>query len=273
MCPAVLSVVLFPSTRSNPWRVGVEKRTFVIFEVQRRSASSSRGLLRQYGGVNRTVLLSSTVAAALTCADAWCQVRYDLGLELGAAKRFMTDRPSGASQPGFGPAAQVSGHVGVLPMLRAGLYGSLEWSATEGEPARRMVAGGLQLRLVPSLLDSGTYHGWVGLGFGYVGVYAPGFHAQVQSRTPTPSSTDALFDATSGHYFEVPVSIGVARRLRQPWEIFGEVIVRPGFGMSGDYYDGRPGQAPGLPTLVETPPGNESVGLMLMIGVQLDPRG
>jgi hypothetical protein len=218
--------------------------------------------------VKRLFFLSTATLALLASRGARAQVHYDVGVEGGASKHFLANLPDGASDASLGPLVMLQAHAAVLPMLRAGAYLGFETSPISGTPARRLYSGGLHLRLLPPFWRNPCTYTWLGLGLGYVGVYAPGFGVQVQDSNGQVGT--ATFDGAGGHYFELPISFGVARRIRKPWQVFAELGVRLGFAMSGSYYDGRPGHATLGPDLVTPPAGDDRFDVFLSVGIQLD---
>src|SRR5437762_1536428 len=85
----------------------------------------------------------------LLATPAKAQVHYDVGLQAGASKHFVTGGADGAAQPALGPFVGLSAHAAILPMLRAGLYTAFETSPESGITARRLYAGGLHARILP----------------------------------------------------------------------------------------------------------------------------
>ncbi|HEX8791351.1 MAG TPA: hypothetical protein VF765_10415 [Polyangiaceae bacterium] len=180
------------------------------------SQRSSRGFgLRApgFGGVG------AALAVWLAAGDAWAQVNWDAGLEAGAMKRFTTS--SQTSQPGFGPAFELQGHVALIPMLRVGLYAAQDISPMPGWPARQFYEGGLHVKVTPPLLSS-PWRTYLFTGFGAAYVH----------QAPR-----------DGTLLEVPAGLGLALKVRAPWEVFAELGGRVGVAFLGDVYgDGITGK-------------------------------
>ncbi len=167
-------------------------------------------------GVNAFVGFFSVVLAWVFFASpASAQVNTDLGLSVGAMKRFTSNVPPGLSEPGFGPAVDLRGHLAVLPMLRVGLYVSYDLSPVADEPSRSFVTGGLHVKITPPLLPAPwkTYL-FTGFGGGYV---ASG--------------------GVSGGLLEVPLGLGLADRVSTSWEVFVELGGRMEVATFGQMYD------------------------------------
>jgi hypothetical protein len=187
--------------------------------------------------------LRSTLAALLggslilVSSPARAQVNTDLGLSAGAMKRFTTNVPGGVSEPGFGPVVDLRGHLAVLPMLRVGLYVSYDLSPVADEPSRSFVAGGLHAKITPPLLPAPwKMYLFTGFGGGYV-----------------------ASSAATGGLLEVPLGLGLARKVSPSWELFAELGGRFGVASFGQMYDAsHAGFA-----------GTDSFALSLSVGVSL----
>ena len=160
------------------------------------------------------VCVSALASLLLAAREARAQVNWDVGAEVGAMKRFTTS--SQTSQPGFGPAFELQGHVALIPMLRVGLYAAQDISPMPGWPARQFYEGGLHARLTPPLLSS-PWRTYLFAGFGA---------AYVRQ------------DPREGDLFDVPAGLGLALKLRAPWELFAELGGRFGVAFLGGVYDG-----------------------------------
>ncbi len=199
------------------------------------------------------------------------QVNGDVGLSAGAMKRFTTG--SEASDPGFGPLIQLQGHLAVLPMLRVGAYASADVSPMPSYGGRQFYEGGLHLKLTPPIF-SAPWKGYLFAGFGVAyahqdGYLAPG--AQLPGGTSTPN---VQYGSTDGALFEIPVGVGVAYRLRAPWEVFAELGGRFGVGFVGRMYDpnntATAFQASASPSTISGNfTGQDSFALTLTVGVSL----
>jgi hypothetical protein len=185
---------------------------------------------------------AGVLVSLLAARSASAQVNTDVGLSVGAMKRFTTSVPDGVSQPGFGPAADVRAHVAVLPMLRVGLYAAYDLSPVPGAPARSFFTGGLHVKVSPPLLPAPwkTYL-FTGFGAGYV----------VRSGS----------DASTGGVLEVPVGLGLTRRVSPLWEPFIELGGRFGVASFGPMYEASHAGFVGT----------DSFALSLTVGVSLTP--
>jgi hypothetical protein len=154
-------------------------------------------------------------------------------------QRFLTARPAGSPGLEPGPMLELSGHVAVLPLLRAGAYVSFDLATIGGEDSREILSAGFSGRLF-SPWPRGAWRAWLALGFGYDAGHAPAF---------------AGVPATSGGFFEVPLGIGALVRLSPGFELLGEAGARIGFGFSGSEYNREP------------PAGNDTLGVFLVLGV------
>lgn len=219
-------------------------------------------------GARWTVALAFAlgVASAGRAASA-DSVHMDVGAQGGIMRRALTGKPDGGNDASFGPNAQLTAHVAVLPMLRAGLYLAADISPQSGAPARHLYSGGLHAKITPPWIRTDVLSTWVFTGLGYASAYGPSFH--LPSLTSSGSSLDTFFDGASGHFFEVPLGVGAGWRLRKPWQLFVELGTRIGFAHAGPLYDGRTGAAPGQPDVVATR-GNDTFAFFLNAGVALD---
>ena len=152
----------------------------------------------------------------LASREARAQVNWDLGAQAGAMKRFTTS--SQTSEPGFGPAFELQGHVALVPMFRVGLYVAQDISPMPGWPARQFYEGGLHVKWTPPLLSS-PWRTYLFAGFGAAYV-----------------RQDGRQDG-EGTLLEAPVGVGAALKLRAPWELFAELGGRIGAAFLGGVYD------------------------------------
>lgn len=100
--------------------------------------------------VRRLVLCHALLlASAWLGASSFCaaQLRWDVGARVGAGKRFAGSAPNDASAPGVGPAAELSLHTALLPLLRVGPSFSGELTPVHGRPLRAHVGLGVEARL------------------------------------------------------------------------------------------------------------------------------
>jgi hypothetical protein len=214
-------------------------------------------------------------SASLAPREARAQLHADASAQIGVEKRFVADAPPGAGDPGFGPAGQITVHVALLPLVRAGA-----WIAHDVSPmpdpvaARDVTSGGARLKLM-SPWPRGDVRAWLFAGFGYAGVYARSYATTVQvptglsgQSTPTPG----VVQGAGGSFFDVPLGLGASYKLRAPWLLVAELGCHLGFGHTGSVYE-RPGpqlRTPGRPDDNAVPSGLDRVGLALTVGVMLD---
>jgi hypothetical protein len=219
------------------------------------------------------VVVGVAAAGALAPARAEAQLHFDVGAEGGVSKRVLTDRPPGGPDAGFGAAFEVHGHIAILPLLRAGLYVAHEVAPVPGLAAREITSAGVRFKVVPPLLR-GPWRTWLFAGFGYAGVYAPGY-ATVYPVAAGGAPLAVNVAGSGGSYFEVPVGLGASYRLRKWVELTGELGARIGFGFHGSVYGEDGGRAAfaangsGLQERIREA-GNDALGLALMLGVSFD---
>lgn len=212
-----------------------------------------------------TAVLCGSVLLAPATARA--QVNADVGLSGGVMKRFTTGADQGVSDPGFGPVIQAQAHVAVLPMLRVGLYAAYDRSPMPHVGARNFLTGGLHVKLTPPLLPAPwKLYAFGGLGAGYAEA-----DSYVGATFTTPPT--ATFRQIDGGLVEIPVGVGVARKLTGPFEVFAELGGLFGVGFFGNIYDSENGTAiatiPGRPDAHAPFTGIDSFALSLSVGVSL----
>lgn len=229
----------------------------------------SRSFLR------RTALGIATGAACwLVSSASTAQVNGDVGLSAGVMKRFTTGADQGVSDPGFGPAVQVQGHLAALPMLRVGLYLGWDLSPMPHVGTRNFVGGGLHAKFTPPVLPSPwktyLYAGFGGdyaVASGYTGALGPNNGAML------PASTPVHWGSLDGGLFEVPLGLGLAYKVSGPWELFAELGGRFGFGFLGNLYSSDNTATATIPNEPVTPAANftgvDSFALNLSVGVSL----
>jgi hypothetical protein len=217
------------------------------------------------------------LAIFLASAPARAQLHWDASAQAGVEKRFLAHLPSGGHDPGFGPTAQLTGHVALLPLVRVG-----GWIAHDISPmhdpiaARDVTSGGLRVKLM-SPFPRGDLRAWLFAGFGYAGVYARSYHATIAQKDPVtgaPLPVDALVQGAGGSFFEVPLGIGASYKLRKPWELAAELGLHLGFGHGGSVYE-APGPQLSYPGTTRPddnagPAGIDRVAIGLTVGVMLD---
>ena len=216
--------------------------------------------------------LAGAAALLLGSGAAHAQVNGDVGLSAGAMKRFTTGADPGVSDPGFGPVFQLQGHLALFPMLRVGLYVSQDVSPMPSYGGRQFYEGGLHLKLTPPILPT-PWKGYAFAGFG--GGYAHQDSYAAPGAPPGGSATrpTVSFSSIDGALFEIPVGIGVAYRLRAPFEVFVELAGRFGVGFVGRMYDPNNTATGNEPQVSPAPSGpytgQDSFALTLSAGVSL----
>jgi hypothetical protein len=198
-----------------------------------------------------------------------------MGIDGGGSVRLRT---SGTDKTGLGGLVGLKAHIAVFPLLRLGAYLDEEVSST-GEPSpRRYTSFGARIKVTPPL-GSEAYRAWLFLGFGYAAVYSSGFDNIDQGTDPSghPITTKTTALGAGGGFFEIPVGVGGAWRLRKPWELTAELSGRFGVSPSGSLYasDGRPGTGPdatgtGIGPTAFAPVGHDTFAILLTIGIGVD---
>jgi hypothetical protein len=219
-----------------------------------------------------SIALAIAALVLLVPARAWAQLHFDVGAEAGASKRFFTDRPSGGPDAGYGATFEVHGHVAILPLLRAGVYVTHDVAPVTGLAAREVTSAGLRVKVVPPLLPR-PWRTWLFAGFGYAGVYAPGYETVYAGAAGAPTAVNV--SASGGSYFEVPAGLGIGYRLRRWVELTGELGARVGFGFRGSVYGEDGGRAALAqdgtgPQVRIGKPGDDSLCVALSLGVSFD---
>ena len=213
--------------------------------------------------------------------NANAQVHWDAGLDAGIMNRIATSTPTGPNTLGLGPIVGLHAHVALMPLLRLGVYATADVSPSSEPTARRVYSGGLRLKITPpnSFGPDDEMHGYIFFGFGYAGVYAPSYQAQLQVPDATGQLTAQNVNAphAGGHFWEIPVGVGASWRFRKPWELTAELSARLGIANSGTIYndDGRPATVSGntAPVGVDTriaTPGQDSWAVGLTVGIGFD---
>ncbi len=215
-------------------------------------------------------------ALLLSSRPAFAQLNSDVGLSAGVMKRFTTGAASGVSQPGFGPVVDLRAHVALLPMIRIGLYAAYDHSPMPGVGDRNFVTGGLHLKVSPPLLPA-PWKTYLFAGFGGGWTEADGYATTVtvDNNVVTP----ARAGSTNGALLEVPLGLGLARKLGPSWEVFLELGGRFGVATFGSMFDSH--QTPAVSVTGTLPAGSilasphapfagtDSFALALTVGVSL----
>ena len=210
----------------------------------------------------------------LVARSARAQVHWDIGGEAGVMKRFTTGSDVAAPNPGFGPAFELQGHVAVLPMLRVGLYLAQDISPASAIGVRTFWEGGLHAKVTPPLLPS-PWKTYAFLGFGYAFTHADGYTGSLGAAPPGSggANVSVAYGPLSGGMLDVPVGIGLSRRLGGAWNVFAELGARVGVAFFGSMYNSATGATatvPNLPPVVAPYLGQDSFALSLSVGLSLD---
>jgi hypothetical protein len=219
--------------------------------------------------------LTLALALTLTPALARAQVHWDASAQAGVTRRVLGDRPSGGGDAGFGPTAELTGHVALLPLVRLGAYFGYDLSPVSGQSsARDLTWGGARVKLM-SPWPRGALRAWLFFGLGWTGVYA---RSTAGPRTyPGPAGapsvqSDAVVHGAHGGFFEVPYGLGASYKLRKPWELCAELGMRSGFAhMGGAYVEPGPRvTSPGHDETNALPAGKDRFAIGLTVGVLVD---
>jgi hypothetical protein len=221
------------------------------------------------------VALLAFAFALLVPRLASAQVHWDASAQVGGMKRFLAARPPSTDDAGFGPVLQLAAHLALLPLVHAGVYVGHDISPLPDPAAARNITfmgarGKVQLPM------SGNLRGYGFAGFGLALVTQQSFTFTgfpFVSAGGTVNRKDAEVESAGGHFFEVPLGLGVAYKLRKPWELIAELGFRVGFAHSGSVYDelrGAQVKAPGEVDQNLTSAGIDRFALGLTVGVMLD---
>jgi hypothetical protein len=215
------------------------------------------------------------IVTLLSAGHAAAQLHGDVSAQVGVMKRFLNERPAGSSENAtFGPTAQLTGHVALIPLLHVGAYVGHDISPLSGDAAARNItfAGARVKGFIP--WTPAGLRTWVFAGFGYAGVYEQSYHTTfavpdgLGGTTPTP----VRVEGAGGSFFDVPFGLGASYKFFAPWELCGELGFRTGFGHQGSVYSGNGPQVtvPGGGSQNAAPAGLDRFGIGLTVGIQLD---
>lgn len=193
----------------------------------------------------RVVAALALIAAVLTAAaPSYAQLRWDVGARIGAGKRMLSSQPTGVSDGEAGPAAELTLHTALLPLLRVGPAVSAEVSPVFGRATRRHYGIGLEARLFAPLP-------WPKLRpFAYVGVRG------VLARQP---ETD-MHASGSGSYLSIPFGIGASVFVIKSLRFVTTFGADGAFLHGGTLYDSKARQYVG----------NDVAGIRGMVGADLE---
>jgi hypothetical protein len=184
-------------------------------------------------------------------------------------KRFLSNRPIGLADAGFGPSLGLMAHVALFPLVRVGAYASAELSPASDAPVRRFFTFGVRAKILSPWPQS-PLRAWFFAGIGYVGVYAPHFQRRlfVQPAPEIPGeATDVRIEGASGGFAEIPVGVGASYKITKRWEFFAEIFTRFGVGFGGKNYAGRIASPPVDFKATLPPFGNDALSLGLSVGI------
>jgi hypothetical protein len=189
-----------------------------------------------------------------TAGAASAQVRWDAAAEGGVTKRVETGGEAGAPGTGLGPSLQLQGHVALLPMIRIGAYVATDLSPAVSDGAaadgpRAFAEAGLQVRVSPPLLPW-PWRAWLFTGFGDGCAHDLGNHL-------------------SGGMLDVPVGLGLGRKVTSGWVLFTELGARFGLAFRGSMYEpdvAAASQGHGTPGYA----GEDAFALSLSLGLSLE---
>ncbi len=223
----------------------------------------------------RSTCLLGAAASLLVATTSHAQLHWDASAQAGVMTRVLTSRPAGGEGAGFGPTAQIAGHVALLPLVRFGGYFGHDISPMGGDmSARDLTWGGIRAKIM-SPWPRGAFRAWLFLGFGYSGVYARSTAAPRVFPGPpgTPSVREAaVVQGAGGGFFEVPFGLGASYTFRKPFALCAELGMRTGLGHSGSVYE-DPGprvRSAGRPDSNALPAGMYRFGAGLTVGILVD---
>lgn len=216
--------------------------------------------------------LAAILGLVAVPSEAHAQLHGDASAQVGATKRFLVARPSGPDDAGFGPIAQLMGHVALVPLVHAGAYFGHDISPL-GNTARNVTFGGVRAKGVIPFVGS-PWRAWIFAGFGYAGVYQQSYRGSFSTEDPlggTETSTGRV-EGAGGGFFDVPFGFGVSYKLYGPWEACAELGTRIGFGHTGSVYE-SPGPQLTLPNAAGQnvlPAGLDRVAVGLTLGLRVN---
>jgi hypothetical protein len=189
------------------------------------------------------------IAVALTAGLLWshaalAQLRWDVGARIGASKRFASQTPESSESPGAGPAAAISLHTALLPLLRVGPAFASEFTPVNGRPTRGHYGLGIDVRVFAPLPTSSLR---AFLYFGLRGVLAN------QGKGPN-------LESGRGGYAAVPFGIGASYKLIRHLSAVATVGGDATFAHGGSLYDKADARFVGY----------DRLGVRGLVGVDLD---
>jgi hypothetical protein len=175
--------------------------------------------------------IAAVTALLLTVSARTADAGLNFGAGFGAAKR---DGPVVANLD-VGLAFHLHAEVGVLPFLNVGPYYThyrLGISDFAFGSAALFNTIGLRAR---AILPTGDVHPYAYVGAGYTA-------ASYSWPSVTYGGLTVPERNASGHFFEIPIGIGLAYDVAPLFQVFAEAAYRPGVGFAGNAYpdDARP---------------------------------
>jgi hypothetical protein len=208
--------------------------------------------------------LALTAALLATPAVAHAQLHWDASLQAGAMKRFVSKRPPGVGDVSLGPAAELHGHVALLPLLRVGAYVGHDATPQPQAAAWQTTSFGVRAK-VTSPIPSDPWKIWAFVGFGYALTYGPSFTMPVSGQGPN----GVLVEGVNGGFVELPFGIGASYKFLKPWSLTAELGGRGSFGHTQGMF-GNFARRTSSPTIDFVEAGVPSFGVGLMLGVGVD---
>lgn len=190
------------------------------------------------------VALIATLAILTIAPKVHAQLRWDLGARVGAGKRYQGSQPASSPESEAGPAAELTLHTALLPLLRVGPTVSAEVSPVFGRPTRRHYGAGLEARLFAPLP-------WPKLRpFAYVGVRG------VLAR----QGQNEAHQAGGGAYMAVPFGVGASVYMLKSLRFVATFGGEGAFFHGGTLYDAKSSQYVG----------NDVAAVRGMVGADLE---
>lgn len=199
--------------------------------------------------------------AILLGAGAWlapssASAALNGGVEYGLVKRNADAPRDFKLGTGWGAHLEAT----LIPMINLGPY-YLHYELASSERSTSLTHDsafdtlGLRARFMLPLPQS-HWKPYAYAGFGYTWLRYP--TVPLAFEVSQPAMRVGGYESREGHFFEVPVGIGVAYELARILHLSGDFAVRPGMGFGGTAYDRSPRYS------------EPKWGYSLMLGVALD---
>jgi hypothetical protein len=176
---------------------------------------------------------------------AHADVHYDIGGQVGVARRILSAQTPLGDDAGPGPIFELRAHLALLPLVRVGAYLEHDISPISSGRyggSRQFTAGGLHVRLL-SPIPTGKLRLYLGVGVGYVGVYAPSYTSSTAYDANGNPVSNVFVQGSTGSFWEFPFVLGASYRVARHFDLTAELGLRIGVGFGGDVYNGRAGSA------------------------------